>query len=330
MIWTVIPILMTGSGVWWIMLRMPGPNYTGMAAPLMQQEIALRDSLRSCVQKLAGEIGQRNLTRYSALSGAAEYLENSLASAGYKVERDAFDVSTPGVARRAYNLIAELRGSRSPQEIVIVGAHYDSAEGTPGANDNASGTAAVLALARAFADQRPSRTLRFVLFTNEEPPYYYKDSMGSLVYARRCRAGDDDVVAMLSLETIGYFSDARDSQRYPFPINLAYPSTGNFLGLVGNIGSSSLVRNAIGSFRRAAQIPSEGVAAPAFITGIGWSDHWSFWQQGYPGIMITDTAIFRYPHYHEPTDTPEKLDYNRLTRVVEGLEAVVRDLAGAK
>lgn len=311
------------------MLRMPGTNRWGVAG-LTQRDLDLRNSLCAHVETLASEIGERNLPYYSALSAAADYLENRLRDSGYNVEHDAFEVPASEGARRVYNLTAELRGAISAQEIVVVGAHYDSAVGTPGANDNASGTAAVLELARAFTGQRPGRTLRFVLFTNEEPPYYHHGSMGSLVYAKRCRARNDNIVAMLSLETIGYFSDATNSQKYPFPINLVYPSTGNFLGFVGNIGSANLVRSAILPFRRYGQIPSQGVAAPGFITGIDWSDHWSFWQQGYPGIMVTDTAVFRYPHYHEATDTPDKLDYERLTRVVNGLDAVIRDLARVK
>jgi len=211
---------------------------------------------------------------------------------------------------------------------VIVGAHYDSREGTPGADDNASGAAAALALARAFVNVKPSRTLRFVFFTNEE--YFREDLMGSLVYAKLCRALNENIVAMVSLETIGYFSDVANSQKYPFPINLFYPSTGDFVGFVGNVASRSLVRTAIGSFRTVATVPSQGVAAPEFIDGVGWSDQWSFWRLGYPGIMITDTAPFRNPNYHRPTDTPDTLDYGRLARVVAGLESVVADLGAAK
>jgi len=175
---------------------------------------------------------------------------------------------------------------------------------------------------------KPSRTLRFVFFTNEE--YFRQNLMGSVVYAKLCRARNDNIVAMVSLETIGYFSDVDGSQKYPFPINLFYPSTGDFLGFVGNVGSRSLVRTAIGSFRILATLPSEGVAAPESIDGIGWSDQWSFWRQDYPGIMVTDTAPFRNPNYHRPTDTPDTLDYGRLAQVVTGLEAVVRTLADVK
>ena len=326
--WILIPILVIGTGVWLVMLRMPGTSHSGAAAPLTQREVVLRDSLRRDVEKLAGEIGERNLVRYEALTAAATYLERALADAGYPVERNDFDVATPHGPRSATNLIVEVKGTQRPGEIVIISAHYDSREGTPGADDNASGSAALLSLARTFSHAKPGRTLRFVFFTNEE--YFRQNLMGSLVYAKLCRARNDNIVAMVSLETIGYFSEVDGSQKYPFPINLFYPSTGDFLGFVGNVGSRSLVRTAIGSFRTVATLPSEGVAAPESIDGIGWSDQWSFWQEGYPGIMITDTAPFRNPNYHRPTDTPDTLDYGRLARVVTGLEAVVSTLADPK
>jgi Zn-dependent M28 family amino/carboxypeptidase len=326
-VWILIPILVIGAGVWLLMLRMPGTSHSGAAAPLTQREEMLRDSLRQDVTKLAGEIGERNLARYEALTAAATYLEQQLTEAGYTVERNGFEVSTPDGPRSTSNVIAELKGARKPSEIVIIGAHYDSREGTPGADDNASGVASALSLARTFAHATPNRTLRFVFFTNEE--YFREELMGSLVYAKLCRARGDNIVAMVSLETIGYFSDVAGSQKYPFPINLFYPATGNFLGFVGNVGSRSLVRTAIGSFRTLAALPSEGMAAPEFIDGIGWSDQWSFWRQGYPGIMITDTAPFRNPNYHRLTDTPDTLDYGRLARVVTGLEAVVRTLVAS-
>ena len=171
--------------------------------------------------------------------------------------------------------------------------------------------------------------MRFVAFVNEEPPFYRSEQMGSRVYARRSRERRDHIVAMLSLETIGYYSDEPGSQLYPFPLRFFYPSTGNFLAFVANLGSRKLLREALASFRRNAQFPSEGVAAPAFIPGVDWSDHWSFWQESYPALMVTDTALYRYPHYHTLQDTPDKVDYERLARVVKGLHGMLRDLAQA-
>jgi hypothetical protein len=324
-IWIVLVILVIVIVGWRIMLWMPGANFTGSPAPISAEDAALRDELRSDVRMFAGKIGERNMVRYDALQTAADFLEQQLQTAGYSVERENFDVDTPSGPRMVTNLIVELRGNARPDEIVVVGAHYDSREGTPGADDNASGTAALLALSRAFAKSAPERTLRFVFFTNEE--YFRQDLMGSLVYAKLCRSRNENIVAMLSLETMGYFSDLKGSQKYPFPINLFYPETGDFMGLVGNIASRQMVRDAIRSFRAVATMPSQGVAGPEFIDGVGWSDQWSFWQQGYQGIMITDTAPFRNPNYHEPTDKPDTLDYERLARAVVGVESVVRALA---
>jgi Zn-dependent M28 family amino/carboxypeptidase len=282
----------------------------------------LRAELAADVQKLAGEIGERNLRHYPQLNAAADFIEDSFSHAGLQPQRDTYELQ----GRACHNIEAEIRGAR-PQ-IVVIGAHYDSVFGSPGANDNASGVAALLALARRFAGKPAGQTLRFVAFVNEEPPYFVTEQMGSLVYAKRCRARGDQISAMISLETIGYFSDAPRSQTYPSPgLGVFYPTTGNFIGFVGNFGSRALVRRAIGLFRQEAKLPSEGAALPSFVPGAGWSDHWAFWQCGYPAIMVTDTAPFRYPHYHEATDTPEKLDYDRFALVVSGMEKTIAELA---
>lgn len=189
---------------------------------------------------------------------------------------------------------------------------------------------ATLALARRFADRQPARTVRFVLFVNEESPYFQTEAMGSLVYARECRQRGDNIVAMFSLETIGYYSDRPGSQQYPWPLSAVYPSTGNFIAFVGNIASDHLVKQVVESFRRHAQFPSEGGALPGVIPGVGWSDHWSFWQAGYPALMVTDTAPFRYAHYHSAEDAPDKLDYESTARVVVGLDTVLDEMANSQ
>ena len=300
---------------------MPGKNVSA-AAPLSAGEITLRTELVADVQKLAGEIGERNLHGYPQLNAAADFIENSFSRAGLQPRRDTYEVED----RACHNIEAEIRGA-GPQ-IVVIGAHYDSVFGCPGANDNASGVAALLALARRFAGKPVGNTVRFVAFANEEPPYFVTHQMGSLVYAKRCQARNDQISAMISLETIGYFSDAPRSQTYPSrSLGLFYPTTGNFIGFIGNLGSRALVRRAVASFRNEGKLPSEGAAMPSFVPGVGWSDHWAFWQCGYRAIMVTDTAPFRYPHYHEATDTPDKLDYDRFALVVSGLEKTIAELA---
>lgn len=307
---------------WLLMIRMPGRSFRGTAAALTAGEKTLRAELVDHVQKLSGEIGERNLRRYPQLQSAAQYIEGELTKSGWKVRRDEYDAQ--GV--RCYNLEAELPGE-SP-EIVLIGAHYDTVDGSPGANDNGSGVAALLALSRRLSGSHNARTIRLLAFVNEEPGYFQTSQMGSFVYATRCRSRGDRIQAMMSLETIGYYSNENGSQSYPAPgLGLFYPRAGNFIGFVGNVASRSILRDSIGEFRRHAQIASEGAALPPAIPGIGWSDQWSFWQNGYPGIMVTDTAPFRYPHYHEASDTPDKLDYDSMTRVVVGLEHVIRHLA---
>ena len=328
-------VVVLGFCCWALMIRMPGKSYQGILPPLTDAEETFRDQLRRHVRKLAGEIGERNLIQYTALREAADYVHHSFEQAGYGVERQTYDVAprsffgsseVPEQPLACANLIAEIPGSEKPQEIVVVGAHYDSVEGSPGANDNATGVAAVLALARSFAGKKPGRTLRFLAFVNEEPPYFQTASMGSLVYARRCQERQENVVAMLSLETIGYYSDEPGSQNYPAPLGFFYPSTGNFVAFVGDISSRGLVRKVIRSFRESTQFPSEGAAAFGSLPGVGWSDHWSFWQAGYPGVMVTDTALYRYPYYHGALDTPDKIDYDRLARLVMGIEGVIEEL----
>src|SRR5437867_1091211 len=309
-------------------MRMPGKNIS-KTVPLSSDEITLREELRADVQKLAGEIGERNMWRYAQLNAAADFVEDSFSRAGLRPRRDSYELH----GQACHNIEAEIPGHSqgaavsSPPAIILIGAHYDSVLGSPGANDNGSGVAATLALARRVASRKTEHTLRFVAFVNEEPPYFLSNEMGSFVYAGRCKESGDKISAMISLETIGYFSDAPHSQNYPSPgLGLFYPKVGNFIGFVGNVGSRALLRRSVALFRKHAKIPSEGAALPAFIPGVSWSDQWSFWRNGYPGIMITDTAPFRYPYYHSGSDTPDKLDYDRFALVVSGMQKVIEEL----
>jgi hypothetical protein len=306
--------------LWWFGIRMPGKNISNPGT-LSPDEIALREELHADVEKLAGEIGERNMWHYAQLNAAADFIEGSFSRVGLRTRRDSYEMR----GQPCHNIEAEIPGNRP--EIIVIGAHYDSVFGSPGANDNGTGVAATLALARRFASAKPKHTLRFVAFVNEEPPYFLSGEMGSLVYARRCKERGDKVSAMISLETIGYFSDAPHSQTYPSPgLGLFYPKVGNFIGFVSNVQSRALLRRVIALFRKHAKIPSEGASLPAFIPGVSWSDQWSFWQHGYPAIMVTDTAPFRYPYYHSSSDMPDKLDYDRFTLVVSGMEKVIQEL----
>jgi len=317
----VLPLLIL-SGIWFV-TGMPGRSWTGPLPPLTDREQLIRDNLRRHVAALAGRIGERNVWRPEAMNAAAGYIHKTLEGAGYRVDLQAF--TSRGMT--VNNLEAVLPGHDAADEIIVVGAHYDTVADCPGANDNTSGVAAMLELARLLAGSTLSRSVRFVAFANEEAPFFYGEEMGSNRYAMRAQAQGERIEAMLSLETLGYYTDEPGTQNYPFPFSWFYPDTGNFVGFVGNLSSRSLVRQAIGAFRASTAFPSEGVAAPSGIDGIHWSDHWSFWEAGYPAIMVTDTAPFRYPHYHAATDTPQRLDYTGLARVTGGLAEVVAVLA---
>lgn len=310
--------------VWFFMVRMPGKNTNGSGVFETPEATELAGALSNHVYELAGRIGERNLYNISRLRAAEQYVSAQLVGFGFEVQRQVYEVSGQEVA----NLAAELPGVKDPAKIVVVGAHYDSVLGSPGANDNASGVAALLELARLWHARAPAHTVRFVAFVNEEPPFFQSSEMGSFVYARQCRANGDQIVAMLSLETMGCFDDAPGTQHYPPPVGMFYPGTGNFIGVVGCTKYASLVRRCVKVIRGSGYIPCEGGALPAILPGISWSDHWSFWEHGYPAVMITDTAPFRYPHYHSGNDTPDKLDYARLARVVLALDRVIADLVG--
>jgi Zn-dependent M28 family amino/carboxypeptidase len=278
--------------------------------------------LRAHVQRLAGDIGERNVWHPDALAAAAAYIETALRAHGDPVAAQEF--TAEGVTVR--NVEAERRGVSRAAEIVVVGAHYDSVLGSPGANDNGSGVAALLEIAAGLRGRAHRRTLRLVAFVNEEPPFFQGEQMGSLRYARRCRERGEDVVAMLSLETIGYYSDAPGSQSYPAGLGLMYPHTGSFIAVVGDLHSHALVRTVAAALGLHSSVPCESATLPAFVPGIGWSDQWAFWQQGYRAVMLTDTAPFRYPAYHTAQDLPDQLDYARLADVVAALAEAVSDL----
>ena len=297
--------------------RRPAPARLGPAPRALVAE------LRRDVEALCA-IGQRNVFVPGSLAQAAALIERELTAAKYEVERQTYRVDDQEVS----NVFVEIRGTSRPDEIVVIGAHYDAVDDTIGADDNASGVAGMLALARRFAAAKPARTLRFVAFVNEEPPHFQTESMGSWRYAKRAHDRGERIVAMLSLEMLGYYRDEKGSQQYPAPLNAMYPDTANFIGFASNVGSRGLTKQCVAAFRKATKFPVESASMPEAIPGIAWSDQWSFWQFGWPAVMVTDTALFRNPHYHTPADLPGTLDYERMAHVVGGLEGVVEELAG--
>lgn len=281
----------------------------------------LAEKLKAHVYRLSHEIGERGLFKYDNLNKAAEYITGEFRSFGYEVGFQEYKICN----RVFKNIIVTKTGSARPGEVVILGAHYDSMRG-PGADDNASAVAGLLETARAFAGVTAGRTIKFIAFTNEEPPLFKKKSMGSSVYAKAARANKDDIKGALILEMIGYFSDRPRSQRHPFGLNLFYPKTGNFIGITGNAKSRELIGSIVSSFRAASDLPIERLVLPDIVIGIGMSDDWSFWKEGYPAVMITDTAYYRNPNYHKKSDTYDTLDYKSMAEVIKGVSASLKAL----
>lgn len=296
----VVAVLAAAAGLVYLMVGMPGRSYDG-PLEFTAEERALADRLRRHVETLAATERNTDLDtplRYIAAQLGPKVRFQEFASGGRMVKN------------------AELGDGA-----IVIGAHYDTVPGSPGADDNASAVAALIELARM------NLPARFVAFANEEMPYFHSNEMGSQAYAAAARANGQRIDAMISLEMLGCYSDQPGSQRYPPGVSALYPDRGNFIAFVGDIGARTLVRRAIAAFRRHAQFPSEGLAAPARIEGVTRSDHWPFRLAGFQAIMVTDTAYNRYPHYHQASDTPEKLDYLRMARVTLGMAAVIKELA---
>jgi len=276
--------------------------------------------LRQAVTALAQHIGVRTYLDVDKMGEAAGFIADQFQSFGYQVTRQPFAFR----GNTYQNIIAELAGATSPGEVLVIGAHYDTVRTTPGADDNASGVAGLLALAKAFAGKRLPTTIQFVAFALEESPVYRSHNMGSHHYAQSLSAARVPVKGMICLEMIGYFNDRPRSQSHPLPFfRLKYPSRGDYIALVGNMRSKSFTQTIAAAFRSAVDLPAITLNAPPIVFGIDFSDHWSFNRFGYNALMVTDTAFYRNPHYHKPTDTPETLDYDRMALVVQGLAAAI-------
>ena len=308
----------------WYALWVPGRSADG-PLPVPTSEVRqLASALRGHVEAISSTA--RNRDHPEAYARAALTIERHFSDLGYEVLRQDFETSD-GFA--AVNLWTEIRPrDQAEPEWLIVGAHYDSAGFAPGANDNGSGTAAVLELARLLKGWSPARLgILLVLFANEEPPYFGTDDMGSRRMAMLLSQRKAKIAGMISLETIGWFDDRPGSQEYPPPLSALFPSKGNFVAFVAMPGSRSFLHEVLARFRAVSPIPSIGGVAPGIIPGIDWSDHASFADRSIPALMVTDTALFRYPHYHKRTDTPDKVDYDRLALVTLSMAHVVRELA---
>jgi Zn-dependent M28 family amino/carboxypeptidase len=284
----------------------------------------LASHLKNDVYMLAGIIRERNTKYYSKLIEAQEFLVKTLQNSGYSPQLQTYTVA----GKDCSNIEAEQGGTQSPEKIIIVGAHYDSVRGSPGANDNASGVAGVLALARLLKNQSLKKTVRFLCFVNEEPPYTRTLEMGSLVYAQACKKRKEHIEAMFTLEMIGCFpSKTKQQEIEPWFYQILSPSNKDFIAFISNFSSRSLLKNMTGLFQQQTDFPVKSLALPGMLPGVKSSDHWSFWKQGYEAVMVTDTAWVRYPFYHTREDTPEKLDYYKIAKLLKGLEKILIGLS---
>lgn len=291
--------------------------------PLGIEAAQLEASLTAHVETLAKSIGERNLYKREQLYETAKYIKDFWENLGFDVQTQTYDVK----GAPYQNIWVQIDGNQNPGEIILIGAHYDSAIEAPGADDNATGVGALLEISKLLKEISLSRSIRFVAFVNEEPPFFKSTQMGSRVYAAEMARNKEQVVAMISLESIGYFSDQPGSQKYPPFLNLFYPNKGNFLAVVGNFESRNLIKKITRYFKEGTELPCECIAAPSALMGIDWSDHASFWEHGYPAVMATDTVPYRNPHYHEPTDKPDTLNYPAYTKATAGLAHAIYHLA---
>lgn len=316
---------LVGAVAWRIMVWTPGENPSSAAEnhPALDKLIS---TLQKDVRWLSESFIPRSSDKPEHLTYAAQYIETRFTENGYgSVARQSYSAHN----HEFHNIWVHNQTSVPKKDVVVVGAHYDAFQKTPGANDNASGVAALLYLAEKIGTQNLPEKFIFVAFANEEPPHFGTASQGARQFAHYLSQEGIHAKAMVSLETLGYYTDRAGSQRYPAPLDIVYPHTGNFLGFVGNLASRDLVHTAVKSFRQTQLLPAEGASLPSFIDGVGWSDHAAFWEWDIPAIMITDTAPFRYPHYHTRADTADKLDFRRFGLATLGIESVLLAIARA-
>ncbi len=276
------------------------------------------------VKHISVNIGSRSVHDYDAIEATKNYIESTLQNLGYAPTRQDYEYS----GRVYSNIIASIRGAESPGETIVIGAHYDTVYGTPGADDNASAVAVLLEICRALRDFSPKRTLKLIFFTLEEPPLFRSKFMGSYVYAREAKRKGEDIRAMVCLEMVGYYSDKKGDQSLPLPfMNLVYSTTPDFIAVVGNLKSKHLVKSVKRSLNKSSEIPVETLSTIGLVPGVDFSDHRSFWKMGYPAVMITDTAFYRNPNYHSARDTIDTLNFDKMSQLLDGLVGVAKDLS---
>lgn len=307
---------------------MPRPTNNPIDPPLTLPEQSVRSDLFQHVEMLAGVIGIRHDSKPTTIEATLAYLNQQFDELGQTVEAQTY----PTPAMEATNLVVEWPGTSKPDEIVVVGAHYDTVPRTPGADDNASAVAMLLAVCKALKDRSFKQTIRFVVFANEEPMHFGGPTMGSRVYANRCKSNDDNIHAMVCLEMVGFYDTTDGRQEYPeeLPkfIRPFLRDRGDFIAFVSDMATRSKLGRFKRAFKRAVKFPVVAAPLPKASKIMWVSDHGPFWDNGYPALMVTDTSWFRNHNYHTMNDTPDTLDYDRMARVAVGVTEGVASLAG--
>ncbi len=315
-------LLAAGVSVFFVVVTSFGWNFFLRPRQAMADAGSTAQGLKETVQYLSGEVGVRNRAHFDALEKAAQYIERSFREAGLPAESWDYEVQ----GQRFSNIVAKYRTNDS-QDYILVGAHYDSCF-NPGADDNASGVAGVLSLARSLKRERLGSNVLFVAFTNEEPPFFQTSDMGSRVFVLAAKERKITVRSAVILEMIGFYSDRLFSQKYLPLMGPFYSNRGDFIAVVGDFKSRGLVDVVARALQKRNMTGTAAIVAPGGMPGISFSDHASFWAAGIPAVMVTDTAYLRNPYYHRQTDTADKLDFLRMADVVEGLKGAIVRLSG--
>ncbi len=300
-----------------------GWRFWGGNLSLSSKGTPLSVELKKHVLVLSEDIGDRSTYNYKNLLKAQDYIAGKLESYGYKIEFQNYTVE----GKDFKNIIAVKTGSESPGQVVLVGAHYDTCF-NPGADDNASGVSVMLALAKYFTGKDTKKTLKFVAFVNEEPPFFRTDFTGSSVYVKSAKSNNENIEGALILEMVGYFTDGLFSQKYPPLLGPFLPNRGNFIAVIGNFPSFNLVWKMRSFFKGYAAFPVEAMLFPSWVPGVNYSDNYEFWRNGYPAVMLTDTAFYRNPNYHTDKDVHGTLNYDRMADFVLGLGSFLNQLVG--
>lgn len=302
-----------------------GAWYTVTSPLFIDSELAMqvpvrKERLQQDVAFLTNITPARNAENPSSLNEASEYIYDIFNSSGLDTKYQTYQVNNQSYR----NVIASVGPASAPK--IVIGAHYDVCGDQDGADDNASGVAGLLEVARLLGELKPDLnfSVELVAYSLEEPPFFRTEYMGSAVHAKSLKTNNDLVEVMICLEMIGFYSDAPKSQSYPISLmKLFYPGKANFIAVVGKSNASKPIKKAKKLMRQTCSIEVRSIAAPPNLVGIDFSDHLNYWAQDYPAVMINNTAFYRSPHYHEKTDTMETLDFDKMTEVVKGIYGTI-------